>query len=97
MIAIEAGGPEILERSAVVIDGETLELRLTVGLPAAGRTVLGMEAVAIFFEDLPKLVQQGVLQFPNIGLEVKHFVDAYEDQEWLRDGPCGKRAGGLYP
>jgi len=85
MIGIEAGGPEILERSSVVLGGETLELRLTVGLPAAGRTVLGMEAVSIFSEDLPKIIQQGVFQFPNMGLEVKHFVDAYEDQEWLRE------------
>ncbi len=81
---IESGGPEILERSAVIIDGETLELRLTVGLPSAGRNIQGMEAVSIFFEDLPKVIQQGVFQFPNMGLKVKHFVDAYEDQEWLR-------------
>lgn len=90
MIAIEAVGPQILERSAVVINGETLELRLTVGLPSAGRTVLGMEAVSIFFEDLPKVIQQGVFQFPNMGLEVKHFVDAYEDQEWLRSALAEK-------
>lgn len=83
-INIEAGGPEILERSAVRIQGETLELRLTVDLPAAGRTIQGMEAVSIFFEDLPKVIQQGVFQFPNMGLTVKHFVDAHEDQEWLR-------------
>jgi predicted ABC-class ATPase len=83
-INIEAGGPEILERSAVVIQGEALELRLTIDLPAAGRTIQGMEAVSIFFEDLPKIVQQGVFQFPNMGLTVKHFVDAHEDQEWLR-------------
>ena len=68
----------------MVIQGETLELRLTVDLPAAGRTIQGMEAVSIFFEDLPKVIQQGVFQFPNMGLKVKHFVDAYEDQEWLR-------------
>ena len=67
-----------------MIQGETLELRLTVDLPAAGRTIQGMEAVSIFFEDLPKVIQQGVFQFPNMGLTVKHFVDAHEDQEWLR-------------
>ncbi|MEW6187030.1 MAG: ABC-ATPase domain-containing protein [Thermodesulfobacteriota bacterium] len=83
-LVMESPGPEILERSAVVIERETLELRLTVGLPAAGRTIQGMEAVSIFFEDLPKVIQQGVFQFPNMGLKVKHFVDAYEDQEWLR-------------
>jgi predicted ABC-class ATPase len=84
LLQIEAGGPEILERTSVVIEGETLELRLTVGLPAAGRTILGFEAVAIFFEEVPMLMQQGVQQIPNKILEVKRFVDAYEDQEWLR-------------
>ena len=83
-LSIAAGGAEILGRSAVVIEGERLELRLTVGLPAAGRSVMGMEAVSIFFEDLPKVIQQGVFNFPNMGLTVKHFVDACEDQEWLR-------------
>jgi predicted ABC-class ATPase len=83
-LSIESGGPEILERTAVTIDEETLELRLTIGLPAAGRNIQGMEAVGIFFEDVPKVVQQGVFQFPNMGLAVKHFVDAHEDQEWLR-------------
>ena len=83
-IAIEAGGAEILERSAVVVKEGTLELRLTAGLPAAGRTVMGMEAVALFFDDLPNILQQGVFHLPSLGLEVKRFVDAYEDQEWLR-------------
>jgi predicted ABC-class ATPase len=82
---IEAGGPEILERTAVVLDGETLEIRLTVGLPAAGRTVLGMEAAGLFFDELPRIFQQGVQPLPQKVLEVKRFVDAYEDQEWLRD------------
>jgi predicted ABC-class ATPase len=84
LIAIEAGGAEIQERTSVVVEAETLEVRLTVGLPAAGRTIQGIEAVAIFFEDLPRIIQQGVFQFPQLGLEIKHFVDAYEDQEWLR-------------
>jgi predicted ABC-class ATPase len=81
---IEAGGPEILERTAVVIEDDTLEIRLTVSLPAAGRTVLGMEAAGLFFEELPRIFQQGVHALPQKVLEVKRFVDAYEDQEWLR-------------
>jgi predicted ABC-class ATPase len=84
VISIEAGGAEILERTAVVVEGGSLELRLTAGLPAAGRTIMGMEAVALFFDDLPRILQQGVFHLPTIGLEVKRFVDAYEDQEWLR-------------
>jgi predicted ABC-class ATPase len=96
-LSIEAGGPEILERSAVVINGDHLELRLTVGLPAAGRTVMGMEAVSIFFEDLPKVIQLGVLQFPQMGLTVKHFVDAYEDQEWLREALAEKGLSAFVP
>ena len=78
-INIETGGPGDPGTVGGGDPGRNLELRLTVGLPAAGRTVLGMDAVSIFFEDLPKVVQQGVFQFPNLGLEVKHFVNAYED------------------
>jgi len=97
LLQIEAGGPEILERTSVLIEGETLELRLTVGLPAAGRTILGFEAVAIFFEEIPLLVQHGVQQIPNKILEVKRFVDAYEDQEWLRNQLKGKQLIAFIP
>ena len=50
---IEAGGPEILERTSVVIDGETLELRLTVGLPAAGTDHPGIRGGGHFFRGNP--------------------------------------------
>ena len=96
-LQIEAGGPEILERTSVGIEGETLELRLTVGLPAAGRNILGMESVAIFFEEIPLLVQHGIQEIPNKILEVKRFVDAYDDQEWLRDQLRGKQLIAFIP
>jgi predicted ABC-class ATPase len=96
-LSIGSGGAEILERTAVIMEGDHLELRLTVGLPAAGRTVMGMEAVSIFFEDLPKAIQQGVFNFPNMGLTVKHYVDACEDQEWLRSALEEKKLVAFVP
>jgi predicted ABC-class ATPase len=40
-LRVYSPGPEVVERSAVRIDGHDLELRLAAGLPARGRRVLG--------------------------------------------------------
>lgn len=62
LIAIDAPGQEVLPRTAVVVTDEAVELRLSVGLPARGRTVLGREALEMFAEDIPALVRRGVLE-----------------------------------
>jgi hypothetical protein len=57
MISIDRGGQEVLNRTAVVVKEGRLEARFVVGLPAAGRTVLGEEAVDIFLREIPQVVQ----------------------------------------
>ena len=44
VVRVDAGGQEVLERSAARVCADWVELRLEVGLPAAGRRVLGREA-----------------------------------------------------
>lgn len=55
-LSIDIGGAAILERSAAFIDREsgTLELRLRVGLPARGRSVLGQAAATLLAQVLPE-------------------------------------------
>jgi len=43
-ILIETSGQQILVRNSVLIDSEGIEARLTVGLPAEGRTILARDA-----------------------------------------------------
>jgi predicted ABC-class ATPase len=84
LVEIDSGGQEILERNAVVIVGEDLEARFVVGLPAAGRTILGKEALGIFFEEIPQIVEGSLLYRNTDSEELRHHVDVAEDQDAMR-------------
>lgn len=60
-VAIYAGGPEILRRSCCTVGEEFVEIRLTIGLPAEGRKVLAKPAGTLLFDDLPAVVQAGLV------------------------------------
>jgi predicted ABC-class ATPase len=84
LIDIDSGGQEILERNAVVLDDRQLEARFVVGLPAMGRTILGREAMDIFFGEIPLIVDKSLFYRSHDPSGVKVHVDAAEDQEYLR-------------
>jgi predicted ABC-class ATPase len=69
MILIDQPGQEILERSAVVIDDETITVCLSVGLPAQGRRILAKEAGKIFFEIIPSIIKESVLSIKELEFE----------------------------
>ena len=85
LIAIDAGGQEVLERSALCVTPEWIEARLTVGLPAAGRRVLGREASQLLCQTLPDIARPALLWEELPQRELREFVDCVEDQEHLRD------------
>lgn len=58
LIAIDAPGQEVLSRTAVKLTRESVEFRLSVGLPAAGRSVLGREAASMLCESIPVIVKE---------------------------------------
>lgn len=83
-VRIETSGQQILVRNSVLIGSEGVEARLTVGLPAAGRTILAADALEIFFSELPKVVSHG-LYFENLDQDrFRKQVESAEDQEFLR-------------
>jgi predicted ABC-class ATPase len=84
LIDIDSGGQEILERNAVVLDDRHLEARFVVGLPAMGRTILGREAMDIFFREVPLLVDKALFYRNHDPSRVKGHVEAAEDQDSLR-------------
>jgi len=83
-IAIDAGGQEVLERSAVGINDERVEARFTVGLPAVGRRVLGREAAAMLLQELPRIVDDALLARALDAEALRHHLDVVEDQDVLR-------------
>ena len=84
-IFIDRCGQEILERTSVLIKEHKVEIRLEVGLPAAGRRILGREANDIFKRILPALVERSCL-YANIDQKaLKRQVELYLDQEYIQN------------
>lgn len=84
LIAIDHGGQEILERTAVALNDEWAEARLAVGLPAAGRTILGQEARTMLCEELPAVVRASLCYASLDARLFEEHVTLAEDQEAIR-------------
>jgi len=83
LLEIASLGQEVLERSAVYVDPDgDLRLRLTVGLPAAGRRILGRTARELLAERLPSALDRVFGQLDLAALE--NHVQCVEDQVALR-------------
>ncbi len=85
LITIDAGGPEVLERAAVIFGEHFMEARIEVGLPADGRRVRGREAAKLLVETLPGIVRRAFLdRGAKDDAALSHFVDCVENQENVR-------------
>ncbi len=80
-------GQEILERTSCSVSrsGE-LTFRFTLGLPAAGRRILGREAWEILSGDIPRLVEDALRCRALDSGEIEHHLNTAEDQRELRRG-----------
>lgn len=85
MVAVDAGGQEILERTSCVVNDQFVEVRFVAGLPAAGRSVLAREAYEMFYGELPKLVKAALYYSSMDAGAVRRHVEVAEDAEALRD------------
>ena len=84
LITIDAGNQEVLERTAVVVTTDWVEARIEVGLPAAGRTILGREAEAILVKELPEIVERALLWDNVDDAAAREFVEAVTDYDHVR-------------
>ena len=83
-IFVDAGGAEILERSAADIGENYLSLRFRVGLPARGRTVLGKAAARLMGEVLPQALN--AVYWSNLPHSVaREWAYLSEDHAHLQD------------
>lgn len=83
-VAIAAGGQEILIRNAVLVTDDAVEVRLTIGLPAAGRRVRADDARAMLFDELPEVITAGTRYRALPQHEVQSHIETLEDQRSLR-------------
>lgn len=84
-IFINHCGQEMLERTSVVINDKTIEVRFEVGMPAAGRKILGKAAAHTLINGLPKIVNQAIM-YQNIDQQaLQHQVTVKLDQTYIRE------------
>jgi predicted ABC-class ATPase len=84
LVEIDAGGQTVLERSAIVVTDDWLEARIQVGLPAAGRRILGRAAEKLLCERIPGLVGASLLAEGGREDEARPFAECVENQEFVR-------------
>ncbi|KAL7276789.1 hypothetical protein RUND412_000213 [Rhizina undulata] len=88
--AFDVNGPnqQVLERTSCSIkrsaDGAYLEIRFTVSLPAAGRTIMGRKAQEILVEQLPSLVKNVVSWGLQNQSEIDNHIKTVRVQDSLR-------------
>ncbi len=83
-VYVDAGAQEVLERTAVVINQDWVEVRLEVGLPAAGRRILGRQAETLLCEQMPQIAKSS-LQWKNLSSQKAcQFVECVENQAEIR-------------
>lgn len=83
-ITIDAGGQEVLKRTACLITPEYAEARLSISLPAAGRRILSREAEQMLLHDLPQITYQAMFRENRDDKRLHRHVHLYEDQEHIR-------------
>lgn len=89
LVAIDSGRQEVLERNSVNVDEQKVEVRFVVGLPASGRTILGLEAIAMFFQEIPQIVEKSLFLRNLKTNELRSHIKLAEDQgvlrKWLKE------------
>jgi len=84
LLTIDRCGQEMLERTSVLIRRDRIEARFEIGLPAAGRRILGKAANNIFADIIPKIVDSALV-YKNVDQEaLKKQVNLIVDQEYIR-------------
>ncbi|TKA67915.1 hypothetical protein B0A55_09718 [Friedmanniomyces simplex] len=90
---INSPGQEILPRTSAMIDGnESIELRFTVSLPAAGRTILGQQAYQILGVNLAQL--QLHVQTAENQQSLRHQLAQHDLVAFIANGSILPRASG---
>jgi len=84
VLDIDRCGQEILERTSMVVNEHRVEARFVMGLPARGRTVMAKEALSLFIDVLPEVVNMSLV-YENLNRErLREHVEIAEDQSFLR-------------
>ncbi|WP_280768115.1 ABC-ATPase domain-containing protein [Salipaludibacillus daqingensis] len=82
LVFIDKPGQQVIDRTAVKITDEGIEFRLSVGLPAQGRRILGHQAATLLTDVLPTIANKTVADYDRNLL--KQALLLSDDQEEIR-------------
>ena len=84
LISIEKPGQEILMRNSVLINDEFLEVRFIMGLPSNNRTISSPDTIAMFFDELPKIISSSLFARNLNEKEIYLHIETSQDADFLR-------------
>jgi predicted ABC-class ATPase len=85
LVEIASLGQEVLERTALTVASDgSIAIQLTVGLPAAGRRILGRTAADILATRLPRALDAAIARESIDMPRLTRHIDTVEDQVALR-------------
>ncbi len=82
-LLVDAGGQEILPRTACRLSEEFVEMRVSLGLPAEGRKIQAKQAQAVLLDDLPAAVEGSMLWASLDAHAARRHVEVAEDHAAL--------------
>ena len=84
LISISRCPQEILDRTSVIVNEKEIEVRIEVGFPARGRSVLARELEKILYDFLPQIIDNSII-YKNIdSKKLINRVKLVEDQTYIR-------------
>ncbi|MEJ7842263.1 MAG: ABC-ATPase domain-containing protein [Rubrobacter sp.] len=84
-VGIQRPSQKVLPRTSMVVEGDFVEARMAVGLPARGRSVDARAARAVLLEELPEAVDRALTPENADPDRARLHVASVEDAEYLRN------------
>jgi len=85
LITIDCNQQQVLLRNAINIHPQFIEARIVMGLPAQGRRIAGQHAIDMFFNELPRIVEQSLFFSSLHQQSLEQHINSIEDQHVLRE------------
>jgi predicted ABC-class ATPase len=89
LITMDTPGQEVLERTSVLINKDSVEARFVVGLPARGRTVLANVAEEMLLKEVPDIIGSSILYASLDTAKLYRHIETAEDADSLRERLSG--------
>ncbi len=85
LLGVSRCGQQVLERTALKVEGGNLTLRFEAGFPANGRTINARELEKMLFDILPVSVRKSLYYSQIDQNKLKQAICLCEDQQYIRE------------